>query len=327
VKTKHWITLGMAAAGTGMFYAIRRYHHQLFDAYRRISSGSRLIETPKGVLEYAEAGKGPAVLVSAGMGGYDLGLQFAWPESGFRFLSVSRPGYLRTPLYTGRNFEEQADAFAALLDRLDIDQVALVGISSGGPAAIQFALRHPDRCWALVLISSPNQPLPASMAITRIFNSQVLSSDFLSWLIFKPVVSKYYLQSAERELIEQDSEKNRMFSAIAKTLFPLSFRRDGIANDLQVIQEMPLYPIDLIQVPTLVIHGDRDEIVPYKHGEWSAGRIRQALFLAVEGGGHLSFITHLKITRQAMLTFLKYRAPEEVNHDLSQADTSSGYSS
>jgi pimeloyl-ACP methyl ester carboxylesterase len=112
-----------------------------------------------------------------------------------------------------------------------------------------------------------------------------------------------------RKQIDQNAEKQRLFTAISKSLFPLSFRRDGIVNDLNAIQDMPLYPIDLIQVPTLVIHGDQDALVPYKHGQWSAGRIRQAFFLVIEGGGHLSFVTHLEMTRQALLTFLRSRAP------------------
>jgi pimeloyl-ACP methyl ester carboxylesterase len=311
VKNKSWILLGAAAGATGLYLASRLYHRQLFEAYRRISSASRLIETSKGLIEYAETGEGPAVLLSPGMGGYDLGLQFAWPDSGFRYFSVSRPGYLRTPLFSGRNFEAQADAFAALLDSLGIEKAAMVGISSGGPAAVQFALRHPERCWALVLISAPNQPLPASSAILRIFDNDLLTSDFLAWLVFKPIISKHYLDSTARNLIGQSDEKRYMFAAATKALFPLSFRRDGIINDLHAIQEMPLYPIDLISVPTLVMHGDQDAIVPFKQAEWSAGCIRQAFFLVIEGGGHLSFITHLELTRQALLTFLKSRAPEE----------------
>jgi len=310
VKIKSLVLVGAVAGTTIMFLALRRYHRQLFQAYRQIASTGRLVETAKGLIEYADTGQGPAVLISPGMGGFDMGLHFAWPDSGFRYISVSRPGYLRTPLFSGRSFESQADAFAALLDHLGIDKVAMVGISSGGPAAIQFALRHPDRCWALVLISAPNQPLPASSGITRIFTNPILTSDFLAWLLFKPVVSKYYLDSAARHRIHQDSEKSQIFASTVKSLFPLSFRRDGILNDLHAIQEMSLYPIDLISAPTLVIHGDQDEIVPYEHGKWSAGRIRRAFFLVVQGGGHLSFITHLDVTRRALLTFLKSHIPQ-----------------
>ncbi|TFG27957.1 hypothetical protein EU528_11965 [Candidatus Thorarchaeota archaeon] len=48
-------------------------------------------------------------------------------------MTVSRPGYLRTPISTGVAFENQADAIAALLDELDIPQAAVLGASAGTP--------------------------------------------------------------------------------------------------------------------------------------------------------------------------------------------------
>ena len=46
---------------------------------------------------------------------------------------------------SGRTFQAQADAVAALLDALSIDAVAAYAISGGGPSAIELAARHPDR--------------------------------------------------------------------------------------------------------------------------------------------------------------------------------------
>ena len=66
-------------------------------------------------------------------------------------LSPPRPGYLRTPLTTGPTYEEQVDAYAALLDSIGVDRVAVYGLSAGGPPAIHFAARHPDRTSALLL--------------------------------------------------------------------------------------------------------------------------------------------------------------------------------
>jgi len=54
----------------------------------------------------------------------------------------------------GAAVADQADAYAALLDHLQLDRVVLCGFSAGGPAAIQFALRHPERLYGLVLGSS-----------------------------------------------------------------------------------------------------------------------------------------------------------------------------
>ena len=48
--------------------------------------------------------------------------------------------------------EAQADAHACLLDALGIPNAAVVGVSAGGPSAMQFAIRHPQRTAALVLL-------------------------------------------------------------------------------------------------------------------------------------------------------------------------------
>src|SRR3712207_2875230 len=88
-----------------------------------------------------------------GGGGYDQGLIVgqAFVGSGYRLIALSRFGYLHTPLPADSSPVTQADAHAALLDALKIQQVTIVGVSDGGPSALQFALRHPERVSALVL--------------------------------------------------------------------------------------------------------------------------------------------------------------------------------
>ena len=116
-----------------------------------------IVKTRCGDIEYAEFGSGPAVLCLHGaMGGYDQSLTLARTvcAPAFRFLAVSRPGYLGTPLSSGKTAEEQADLCAALLDELKIEHVAAIAVSGGGPCALQFALRHPERCRGLVLVST-----------------------------------------------------------------------------------------------------------------------------------------------------------------------------
>ena len=63
----------------------------------------------------------------------------------FFWICPSRFGYLRTPIPQNASFEAQADAYAALLDHLHIEKAAIIGLSIGGPSALLFALRHPDR--------------------------------------------------------------------------------------------------------------------------------------------------------------------------------------
>src|SRR5262249_25960266 len=120
-----------------------------------IPAGSLLAQTPCGPIEYAIAGEGAPVLVVHGAGGgIDQGMDAAkgLAAAGFRVVAVSRLGYLRTPLPATASPEPQADAHACLLDALGIGRAAVIGASAGAPSSMQFALRHPQRCSALVLL-------------------------------------------------------------------------------------------------------------------------------------------------------------------------------
>jgi 2-hydroxy-6-oxonona-2,4-dienedioate hydrolase len=124
------------------------------NATQQALSGSKLIETPHGIIEYADVGEGYPVLVSHGGAlGYtqvESVKQILGNES-LRLIVPSRFGYLRIPMPPDASFAAQADAFADLLDALNVSKVIVMGFSFGGPAALQFALRHPDRCSALVM--------------------------------------------------------------------------------------------------------------------------------------------------------------------------------
>ncbi|HEY3609012.1 MAG TPA: alpha/beta fold hydrolase [Pseudonocardiaceae bacterium] len=120
--------------------------------------GPRLMDTALGPIQFELTGMtGPVVLAShAGIGGVDQArLMLDWlPTDGYQRLLVSRPGYLDTPLAGRESFPQQADLFAALLDALNLPRVAVVTLSSGGPAGYLLAARHPERVTAVVAISS-----------------------------------------------------------------------------------------------------------------------------------------------------------------------------
>lgn len=91
----------------------------------------------------------------------------------------------------GRTFAEQADSLAALLDTLGIDKVVVLGGSGGGPTAIQFAARHPQRTIALLtecaVTGSFTHPKADQMntCTTRCFMTSPTLSRFMSWYSLK----------------------------------------------------------------------------------------------------------------------------------------------
>lgn len=139
------VLLSVAGAGV-MFIAFSRWKSA---HVRELEAGSQIMTTALGDIELAVAGKGmPYLSIHGTPGGYDqvLAGRRANPDAdstNVMSIAVSRPGCLRTPLSSGKSFEQQADLLAALLDELKVDR-ALIAASSGGgyvglssPCAIQ----------------------------------------------------------------------------------------------------------------------------------------------------------------------------------------------
>ena len=72
--------------------------------------------------------------------------------------------YLRTPRPADASPEAQADAHICLLDALGIGKAAVMGVSAGGPSAMQTAIRHPNRVSMLVLVVPIAAYKPGSVA-------------------------------------------------------------------------------------------------------------------------------------------------------------------
>jgi pimeloyl-ACP methyl ester carboxylesterase len=244
-----------------------------------LAAGSRMANTARGPVEYAalEGSQGPVVLALHGRpGGYDQGLVMARSlgEGLARWIAVSRPGYLRTPLETGPTPPEQADAYAALLDTLGVDRAAVLGLSGGGPSAIQFALRHSDRCQGLVLVSAVSRrKLPSERTPGQKFYDAVIGpSDALAqslYRLFTPIMGSAARQGLATVLV-----------------LPETLRGAGRRNDLAQIEAMPLEPPSGIGVPTLIVHGTADRVVPIAHAEAALRAIPGAKLVRIAGGGH-----------------------------------------
>jgi pimeloyl-ACP methyl ester carboxylesterase len=290
-----------------------------FDAGREIL----FAKTPQGNVEYTLTGEGHMTVLAlhGAMGGHDqaelLGRTVGDPQ--FRYLSVSRPGYLGTPLSVGKTPEEQADAYAALLDALEIQKVAVIAISGGGPSAIHFALRHRDRCRCLVLISTCGQRvterLPVGFYMLKFLGRwpgllrgirgkgmQDLEG-FLRRSVSDPDILARTLHDPEvRPLLE---EMMRMSSD------RISERLPGTFNDVTTTRTCD-YPLEQIAVPTLVVHGAADKFVPFEqHGKILASRIPGAELVAVEGGEHVTIFTHRDIVRPRVVEFIRASANAE----------------
>lgn len=287
-----------------------RYQQVKKIALMNLQSGSQIYETTGGLVECACIGKGPNVLIShGGSGGYDMGLWLAQLIGGeFHFIAPSRFGYLRSPLPSSPTPEAQADTYAALLDKLNTNSTLIIGLSAGGPAALQFALRHADRCRGLIMLSAISGPLPPLPFVLRIVFQFLLKSDFVPWFIHAVNPDFVYRSNGvNRELLTQiklDQEKMQLLNTLFQTNFPASLRREGIINDMKQTETLPHINGHSITAPTLVVHAIDDPIVPFTLGEFTAQEIPGARFLKLRQGGHFSCITHREDAVPTMKKFL-----------------------
>ena len=215
-------------------------------------------------------GDGPVVLGShGGLGGVDqcrVAIDFA--GSDFRLLSLSRPGYLGTPLESGKSLDEQADLFAAVLDELDIEKVAVFSISAGGPFAYAFAIRHPDRIWGLIATDAVSgyydMPEKAG-ALTQMFFLSDAGQALLQKMtqakpdafireIFKSEAyfSKQQMQE-HLDFVLSDPEAHAFVTAFMNTMYPYRPRKAGTENDMMITRTLYHLPVEEITCPTLVI--------------------------------------------------------------------------
>ena len=298
-RRKILTALAVVIAGLGaVSYA--RFRPDLERARARIATGSRIAETRCGPIEYAEAGDGPPVLLVHGAGGgFDQGLALGegLPAAGFRVIAPSRFGYLRTPVPADASAEAQADAHACLLDALNVQHAAVMGVSAGGPSAMQFALRYPDRTRALVLLvpatyaprAEGAAPRRASHATMFLFET-ALRSDFLFWLGRKIAPGAYIraiLGTPQDLVASAPPDEQARLQTVLDEILPVSRRRKGLLNDARVVSSLPRYDLEKIAAPTLAISTADDGYGTFAGARYTAEHVPGARFIGYPNGGHM----------------------------------------
>jgi pimeloyl-ACP methyl ester carboxylesterase len=273
-----------------------------------VTISPHVIETAAGRVEFdLTAGKGPVVLAShGGVGGVDQArLLLNWLDPAqYRLLSLSRPGYLGTPLASGPSIEAQADLFAALLDTLGVERAAVVAFSSGGPPAYLFAARHPDRVWALLAIASVNRyhdmPETAGPITQAIFMSawgqklmQLITRKKPAWMLQQLFQAESYLTrqqiQAQTDFILGAPEALAFARAFMGTLSPYKLRKAGTDNDTALYRQLTDLPLEQVRCPALIVHGTHDADVKFHHGVYAHEHIGGAERFWIEEGSHLGF--------------------------------------
>jgi pimeloyl-ACP methyl ester carboxylesterase len=269
------------------------YLRDINRAYARVQANGSVIASPYGTIEYTEGGSGPAVLVIHGSGGgYDQGELIAQTvlDGRFHWITPSRFGYLRSALPDHATWDDQAHAYAYLLDRLGVDKVAVVAMSQGGPSALLFAVLHPERVSSLTLISCGVAPAstqdqaqadekgallttifkydPAYWAVSRLFKRQLMD----------------LLGAGDAVIASLTPDQRALFERFIDDMNPVALRSAGVIFDNRAT--LPGGRIAAITAPTLIVHAVDDTLQLYRNAEFAAANIPNARLVSFDRGGH-----------------------------------------
>jgi 2-hydroxy-6-oxonona-2,4-dienedioate hydrolase len=263
-------------------------------AYARIHGNSTVIPSPYGNLEYSEGGAGsPVLVVHGGGGGFDQGQLIAEAVlgAGFRWIAPSRFGYLGSDLPPGATWDDQAHAFAFLLDHLGIDEVAVVAMSQGGPAALLFAVLHPHRVTSLTCLSCGVAPSASADQAEANSRGNMLRSVFAYDFTYWPIAKFFKRQlmgilGANRAVVaELTTDQRAAVAKIIDYMNPAAPRSAGVVMDNEA--ELPGGRIGAIAAPTLVVHAQDDQLQLYHNAQFAAASIPNARLMSFAHGGHV----------------------------------------
>jgi non-heme chloroperoxidase len=260
---------------------------------------------------YKDWGNGPPVVLSHG---WPLNSdsweaqQLFLAGNGFRVIAHDRRGHGRsTQTWSGNDMDTYADDLAALIVALDLRDLALVGFSTGGGEVARYIGRHgTSRVAKVVLVSA----VPPFMLQTEDNPGGVPIE------VFDGIRAA---SLADRSQTYQDLADGPFFGANRPGQNPSRGMRDafwmqgmqsGHRNALESIAAFSATDfrpdLDRIDVPTLVIHGDDDQVVPIDvGGRASAARITGAELKVYPGAPHGITDTHKEELSADLLTFLR----------------------
>jgi DNA-binding winged helix-turn-helix (wHTH) protein/pimeloyl-ACP methyl ester carboxylesterase len=252
----------------------------------------RYCTTSDGVrLAYATTGNGPPFVKASN---WLTHLDFEWGSPIWRHWYAALSLHHRLVRYDERgnglsqrdvpdvSFDTWVRDLETVVDAAGLDRFPLLGISRGGPIAIAYAVKHPERVTHLVLhgafaaglnhVGEPHE-LEARRALVRLIR--------LGWGLSNPAFCKTFTC---RFIPEAAPEHERWFDELQR----VSTSPENAARLMECDDDIDVRPLlSQVKAPTLVIHSDRDSAVPAAEGRLLAAGIPDARYVSLPSANHL----------------------------------------
>jgi len=254
---------------------------------------------------YFDEGSGPAVLFVHGLGANLTHFEYLVPPllaAGFRVCGLDMPGFgLSGKPHREYTVNFLSDAVLDLMDHLGIASATLCGHSLGGLVVGDAALRAPERVERLVLISSAG--LVQMPLAVRLAGRTLMRPGLMSLLLERNALRLLDLVLGEKNekaqrFIEQSVTRPdpRFCPDLARVMW--SMRKDLVTRHL-------VADTHRLKVPTLVIWGGADRLLPFKPVPRWVDKLPQGELEVIEGCGHMPMIENPEAVLRRVMPFLR----------------------
>ncbi|MDF2537393.1 MAG: non-heme haloperoxidase family protein [Herbinix sp.] len=221
------------------------------------------------------------------------------PKFGFRCIGIDQRGFGDSDKpFHGYDYDTLADDVRCVIEKLNLHDITLVGHSTGGSIAVRYMGRHKGYgvsklvlCAAAApsLIKRPNFPYGADKET-----------------IVKMIKDTY----TDRPQMLRNFGDNFVFQHITEAfsdwMFQLGLQAAGWATaevEETWIREVLFSDLTAIRVPTMIIHGIHDKIVPFELGEIQQQMIKNSKLVPFEFSGHATFFDQMDEFNEVLMHF------------------------
>lgn len=232
---------------------------------------------------------------------------FSWPPkfiSGFieqgyeviRFdhrgtgLSTSTKKWKKKNAYTLSDMSEDA---IAVLNTLQLKKIHIIGVSMGGMIAQLAAINHPEKIESLTLIMTTGDAMDEELSPMSEDLLPKMISSVLKYGVVGGKKGKIKLQIVQRKLLMGNATGAIDVKAMAETSLYNQVKRDGYHfitarhhQQALLLSTSRYEALHEMQLPTLVIHGEQDPVIPISHGKKLVATLPNPDSLWVDNMGH-----------------------------------------
>ncbi|MGQ0815779.1 MAG: alpha/beta fold hydrolase [Gemmatimonadota bacterium] len=231
------------------------------------------------------------------------------PE-GWRFIAPDLRGFGDSPLGAGAlTMDTFADDVVSLMDAQNVEQAVVCGLSMGGYVALSLVMRHPDRVRALVLVATRAGADNEQAKRTRLEQATRVRAEGVKFVV-DTMLPKLFSAHSRMKLPNMVAQVRAIMQAtppetMARALEGMAARKDYTGE------------LSSINVSTLVVRGEQDEIIPAADMESIARSVRGARHEMVALTGHLPNHEAPDVFNTILAQFLKPLPPAFKLGDLS----------